>query len=368
MAEGPTPDSNGNGAADAGITAGRHGDRAATGAAPGTEGRRAAEGGERPVTPRTVDAATRRVTEAGAGEVLLTSMDRDGTKSGYDLELLRAGTGAVAIPVIAPGGGGGIMGAANRGASEAGAPSIGFNIELMHAQQPNAYSTPDLTFQFRYFGMRKMHLVMRAAALVVFPGGFGTLDELFEILTLTQTSKTPRIPIVCFDRAYWTRIINFDALAEAGMISRSDLRLIEFAEDAEQADLAGCTRVRAAAKFHGITVQQSGATTDLDDAHRVAVFVAEKLHHVLARLHVGIRNFRPAHTGILKDAFIDEFFDVANLLRRGRGAGVPLLPVRPLPGRPRRRPGAGRGPGGGGREPGSDGRPPGGVARRGGRR
>jgi hypothetical protein len=137
--------------------------------------------------------------------------------------------------VIATGGGPGIMEAANRGAFEVGAPSIGFNIELMHAQQPNAYSTPDLTFQFRYFGMRKMHLVMRAAALVVFPGGFGTLDELFEILTLTQTHKTPRIPIVCFDRTYWTRIVNFDALAEAGMISRSDLRLIEFAEDAEQA-------------------------------------------------------------------------------------------------------------------------------------
>jgi len=137
--------------------------------------------------------------------------------------------------VVATGGGPGIMEAANRGAFEAGAPSIGFNIELMHAQQPNSYTTPDLTFQFRYFGMRKMHLVMRAAALVVFPGGFGTLDELFEILTLTQTHKTPRIPIVCFDRAYWTRIVNFDALAEAGMISRSDLRLIEFAEDAEQA-------------------------------------------------------------------------------------------------------------------------------------
>jgi len=137
--------------------------------------------------------------------------------------------------VIATGGGPGIMEAANRGAFEAGAPSIGFNIELAHTQQPNAYTTPDLTFQFQYFGMRKMHLVMRAAALVVFPGGFGTLDELFEILTLTQTNKTPRIPIVCFDRAYWTRIINFDALAEAGMISRPDLQLIEFAEEAEEA-------------------------------------------------------------------------------------------------------------------------------------
>jgi hypothetical protein len=137
--------------------------------------------------------------------------------------------------VIVTGGGPGIMEAANRGAFEIGAPSIGFNIELSQTQQPNAFTTPDLTFQFRYFGMRKMHLVMRAAALVVFPGGFGTLDELFEMLTLTQTHKTPRIPIVCFDRSYWTRIVNFDALVEDGMISRSDLQLFGFADDAEEA-------------------------------------------------------------------------------------------------------------------------------------
>jgi len=143
--------------------------------------------------------------------------------------------GGVRANVIATGGGPGIMEAANRGAFEAGAPSIGFNIELAHAQQPNAFTTPDLTFQFQYFGMRKMHLVMRAAALVVFPGGFGTLDELFEMLTLAQTHKTPRIPILCFDRSYWTRIINFDALAEEGMISRPDLELFGLADDAEEA-------------------------------------------------------------------------------------------------------------------------------------
>ena len=135
--------------------------------------------------------------------------------------------------VIATGGGPGIMEAANRGAHDAGAPSIGFNIALAHVQQPNAYTTPDLTFQFQYFAIRKMHLVMRAAALVVFPGGFGTLDELFEMLTLTQTLKTPRIPILCFDRSYWTRIVNFDALAEEGMISPADLELFEYAETAE---------------------------------------------------------------------------------------------------------------------------------------
>jgi uncharacterized protein (TIGR00730 family) len=137
--------------------------------------------------------------------------------------------------VIATGGGPGIMEAANRGASEAGAPSIGFNIRLPTEQAPNAYSTPELTFQFHYFAMRKMHLAMRAAALVVFPGGFGTLDELFEILTLTQTRKAPSIPIVCFDRDYWTRIINFEALVEEGMIRAADLRLFDFANDAEEA-------------------------------------------------------------------------------------------------------------------------------------
>ncbi|MCA0304401.1 MAG: TIGR00730 family Rossman fold protein [Proteobacteria bacterium] len=137
--------------------------------------------------------------------------------------------------VIATGGGGGIMEAANRGAADAGAPSIGFNIRLPMEQEPNPYTTPELTFQFHYFAMRKMHLAMRAAALVVFPGGFGTLDELFEILTLTQTRKTPHVPIVCFDRAYWTRVLNFDALLEEGMIAAADLDLFSFADSAEDA-------------------------------------------------------------------------------------------------------------------------------------
>jgi uncharacterized protein (TIGR00730 family) len=135
--------------------------------------------------------------------------------------------------VIATGGGPGVMEAANRGAAEAGAPSIGFNITLPHEQEPNAYSTPDLTFQFHYFAMRKMHLAMRANALVVFPGGFGTLDELFEILTLRQTQKAPPIPIVLFDEAYWRSIIGFEALAEHGMIGAADLELFRFADDAE---------------------------------------------------------------------------------------------------------------------------------------
>jgi hypothetical protein len=134
--------------------------------------------------------------------------------------------------VIATGGGGGIMEAANRGAHEAGAPSIGFNITLPHEQAPNPYITPELSFRFHYFAMRKMHLAMRAAALVVFPGGFGTLDELFEILTLTQTGKMPRVPIVLFDPAYWRRLIDFDALVDEGMIAPADLALFAFADDA----------------------------------------------------------------------------------------------------------------------------------------
>ncbi len=137
--------------------------------------------------------------------------------------------------VIATGGGPGIMEAANRGASDAGAITIGFNITLPHEQLPNPYTTPDLTFRFHYFAMRKMHLAMRANALVVFPGGFGTLDELFEILTLVQTGKAPGVPIVLFDEAYWRSLINFDRLVEMGTIAARDLDLFAFADDAESA-------------------------------------------------------------------------------------------------------------------------------------
>jgi uncharacterized protein (TIGR00730 family) len=137
--------------------------------------------------------------------------------------------------VIATGGGPGIMQAANRGAWEVGAPSIGFNITLPLEQQPNCFSTPELTFRFHYFAMRKMHLAMRANALVVFPGGFGTMDELFEILTLRQTGKAPLVPIVLFDKSYWTRAVNFEAFVEEGMVARADLALFDFAETAEEA-------------------------------------------------------------------------------------------------------------------------------------
>ncbi len=137
--------------------------------------------------------------------------------------------------VIATGGGPGIMEAANRGAREAGAPTIGFNITLPMEQEPNAYTTPDLTFRFHYFAMRKMHLAMRANALAVFPGGFGTLDELFEILTLIQTRKAPPVPVVLFGRDYWRTVINFDAFVEHEVISPQDLKLFEIVDDADEA-------------------------------------------------------------------------------------------------------------------------------------
>jgi uncharacterized protein (TIGR00730 family) len=137
--------------------------------------------------------------------------------------------------VIATGGGPGIMEAANRGAADARAPSIGFNIGLPREQEPNAYSTPDLTFQFHYFAVRKLHFAMRANALVVFPGGFGTIDELFELLTLMQTAKMPAIPVVLVDEAYWSRVINFATLVDEGMIAPADLALFSYAKDAEDA-------------------------------------------------------------------------------------------------------------------------------------
>jgi uncharacterized protein (TIGR00730 family) len=143
--------------------------------------------------------------------------------------------GGVRDNVIATGGGPGIMEAANRGACDAGAPSIGFNITLPHEQEPNAYSTPELTFRFHYFAMRKMHLAMRANALVVFPGGFGTLDELFEILTLRQTGKAPDVPIVLIDSAYWHSVLNLPVLVETGMIGPGDSKLFSYADTAEEA-------------------------------------------------------------------------------------------------------------------------------------
>ncbi len=137
--------------------------------------------------------------------------------------------------VVCSGGGPSIMEAANKGASDAGAESIGLNIVLPHEQSPNRYVTPYLSFQFHYFALRKMHFLLRARAVAVFPGGFGTLDELLELLTLIQTGKMKPIPVLLFGRAYWNRIINFDALAEEGTINPDDLDLFRWCETAEEA-------------------------------------------------------------------------------------------------------------------------------------
>ncbi|MGK7866200.1 LOG family protein [Falsiroseomonas sp. E2-1-a20] len=149
--------------------------------------------------------------------------------------------------VIATGGGPGIMEAANRGAADVGAPSIGFNITLPEEQVPNAYSTPALTFRFHYFAMRKMHLAMRANALAVFPGGFGTFDELFEILTLVQTRKAGPLPIVLFGRAYWREVLNLEAMAAHGMIAERDLALFEMVDEPEE---GWATLVRRGLRAH----------------------------------------------------------------------------------------------------------------------
>ena len=137
--------------------------------------------------------------------------------------------------VVTTGGGPGVMEAGNRGADDAGGQSIGLNIVLPHEQAPNEWVTPDLCFNFHYFAIRKMHFLMRARAVCVFPGGFGTLDEMFEALTLIQTGRMQRVPFLLFGRDFWERIINWEALAEAGTIARDDLDLFRFVETAEEA-------------------------------------------------------------------------------------------------------------------------------------
>lgn len=136
---------------------------------------------------------------------------------------------------IVTGGGPGIMQAANLGAHDAGGKSVGLNIVLPEEQQPNPYITPDLCFRFHYFAMRKMHFLMRAQTLVVFPGGFGTLDELFETLTLVQTKKIEPLPILLFGKDYWRRLIDFDLLLEEGMLSADDLKLFHYVDNAKEA-------------------------------------------------------------------------------------------------------------------------------------
>ena len=137
--------------------------------------------------------------------------------------------------VVITGGGGGLMEAANRGAHDAGAKSIGLSIVLPHEQRPNPFVTSELSFQFHYFAIRKMHFLMRARALAIFPGGFGTLDELFDALTLIQTGKIKPMPVLMFGASYWKKVINFEAMVEEGTISPDDIDIMSFVETAEEA-------------------------------------------------------------------------------------------------------------------------------------
>ena len=137
--------------------------------------------------------------------------------------------------VVVTGGGPGIMEAANRGADEAGARSIGLNIQLPMEQRPNPYISPELCFQFRYFGLRKMHFLLRAKALVAFPGGFGTLDEVFDVLTLVQTGKIDPIPIILIGKSYWQRVVDFSFLVEEGFVDSSDVELFQIVDTAAEA-------------------------------------------------------------------------------------------------------------------------------------
>jgi len=136
--------------------------------------------------------------------------------------------------VVCSGGGPAIMEAANRGAADVGAESVGLNIVLPFEQAPNAYVTPHLSFNFHYFALRKMHFLIRARAVAVFPGGFGTFDEFFELLTLVQTGKTAVVPILLYGKDFWNRVVNFDALVEEGVVAPQDLDLFRFCETAQE--------------------------------------------------------------------------------------------------------------------------------------
>ncbi len=173
----------------------------------------------------------------GARTATLAGLSRyyDEARAFARLITQRSVAGGGTEDVIVTGGGPGVMEAGNRGAAEAGGRSIGLNIVLPHEQAPNLYVTPELAFNFHYFAIRKMHFLMRARAICVFPGGFGTLDELFEALTLIQTGRMDRVPVLLFGRDFWTRIVNWAALADAGTIAPEDLDLFRYVETAAEA-------------------------------------------------------------------------------------------------------------------------------------
>jgi hypothetical protein len=155
--------------------------------------------------------------------------------------------------VVVTGGGPGIMEAANRGAADAGAKSIGLNIVLPFEQEPNDYITPGLCFQFRYFAVRKMHFLMRAKALVAFPGGFGTMDEFFDLITLLQTKKVKPVPLILVGREFWKQAVNFESFRDEGTISPEDLELFRYADTAEEAWELIC-------EFYALNGNRNGAS------------------------------------------------------------------------------------------------------------
>ncbi len=198
-------------------------------------------GSARIVTPEVAERELAAAQESGDAAALKAAQTRVAMSRFYEearrfAAIVTRRSASLAKPIyVVTGGGPGIMEAGNRGAFEVGGKSVGLNIVLSHEQVPNRYITPELCFQFHYFALRKMHFLMRAVALVCFPGGFGTLDELFEVLTLVQTGKSKMRPILLFGRAFWTRLIDFDLLIETGMISPQDVELFHFVETAEEA-------------------------------------------------------------------------------------------------------------------------------------
>lgn len=186
------------------------------------------------VAKKPKDERLRRLLTASERLLTLSRFYDEARNFGKIVSEANQGDGSVDY-VIVTGGGPGIMEASNRGAYDVGAESIGFNITLPHEQSPNQYITPDLCFQFRYFAIRKMHFLLRAKALVAFPGGFGTMDELFEALTLVQTQKITPLPIVLMGKEFWEEVINWNALVDNGTIDPEDIDLFVYAETAEEA-------------------------------------------------------------------------------------------------------------------------------------
>ncbi|OIQ68191.1 putative lysine decarboxylase [mine drainage metagenome] len=200
-------------------------------------------GSARFVAPEVAQAAMQQAQASGDAQALLLAQRQLRNAQHYDQARLFArlvASYSAQLPAserlyICTGGGPGIMEAANRGAHEIGVPTVGLNITLPHEQRANPYVTPALSFKFHYFAMRKMHFLMRAKALVAFPGGFGTLDELFEVITLVQTGKVQTVPIVLFGSAYWKRLINTDAMLDEGVISPEDLNLFHYVDQPQAA-------------------------------------------------------------------------------------------------------------------------------------